>query len=342
MGESLTEYLRMKIHPDISNNEWPHIIVRGSHLRSAPARISTIEKSGKLFNWQRPTTTTGKHGGLELHCFPGRNYVHHYASIVATYLALKGRDPSIIKSLEPSPDECMAPLLNSNLAKLGSIDMAVLGYVHGLPGLTGSEPWEDGAAVDQLFAWRTRKLRNGMKVAFVGCRVSFWGDIAGNLVRALQQLCQVKSVLYVGKLGSLNPEHVPNRVLATGNTTSIGATRLEWHNPLAHMIDSSVRIVQGHHCTLPSVLDETHEWFSNHRKSSDWVDPEIGHMALAAAAAGMEFGYLHIVSDNLAKKYLHDLSNERLKQVLDDRSAICADIEDAIETFLQQRSGVSI
>jgi hypothetical protein len=341
MGNSLMEYLRIKVHPDIATRDWSRILVKGSHLRSPPGRVSSIEKTDKLFNWQRPITSLGSDGQtLDLHCFPGREYVHHYASIVATYLSLQGKDPSVVRYVEPLPEDSISPFLTSNLTHLGPVDVVVLGYVHGLAGLTAFGPWKYGDAKDELFAWKTRRLSSGATVAFLGCRVSFWGDIAGALVRALQQLSQVRTVLYIGKLGSLKPEYVPNQFLATGDTTSVYGASLTWDNPLLEYLPpkgEDPSIVHGRHTTLPSVLDETHDWLAAQHPSFDWVDPEIGHMALASVAGATEFGYLHIVSDNLAKKYLHDLSNERLHQVIKDRKNIVAKIEAALERFFVTR-----
>ncbi len=51
----------------------------------------------------------------------------------------------------------------------------------------------------------------------------------------------------------------------------------------------------------------------------DFVDQEIGHMASAAVSVDMEFTYIHIVSDNLARKYEEDLSDERVASVFAKR-----------------------
>lgn len=48
---------------------------------------------------------------------------------------------------------------------------------------------------------------------------------------------------------------------------------------------------------------------------------------------GTRFGYLHIVSDNLAEKYEYDLSNERARQVLDDRERLLNEIEVILGMF---------
>lgn len=51
---------------------------------------------------------------------------------------------------------------------------------------------------------------------------------------------------------------------------------------------------------------------------------------------GIEFGYLHMISDILAMKYVHDLSNERLKAVHDARKRFVGEIEDVLSRFFDQ------
>ena len=72
----------------------------------------------------------------------------------------------------------------------------------------------------------------------------------------------------------------------------------------------------GGHVTLGSVMHETKEWLGKLPTSVDFMEPEIGMMAQAALRSAISFGYLHIISDNLAEKYLEDLSNEREESVL--------------------------
>ncbi|KAA6408262.1 MAG: hypothetical protein FRX48_08004, partial [Lasallia pustulata] len=98
MGGSLLEYLRMKVHPDVQNRSWTEILVKGEHKRtSSGVNISSLEKRDKPFNWQRPTTTQIGSKTLQLLCFPGVDYVQHYAAITATYLSLTKRDPDIVR-----------------------------------------------------------------------------------------------------------------------------------------------------------------------------------------------------------------------------------------------------
>jgi hypothetical protein len=330
MGTSLFEYLRMKVHPEIRQRGWKRIIVLGDHVRTGGAQISAIEKNDKPFNWQRPTVKVVDIDTVHLFCFPGVDYVEHYAAIIATYLSLNGKDPNAVSYQLPSSEESMRPLLQSNLQNLGQIDIAVLGYVHGLPLFTNAS-WEGG--YDELFSWQITNLPNGGRVAFIGCRVSFWGDIAGNVIRALQQLSQVKCVLYVGKLGTLRPELSPNKHLATGNSSFVRGELLDWQNPLQPFVQASPLIHHGRHYTLPSVLDETKDWLAKRRVDTDWVDPEIGHMAKASLDGNTKFGFLHIISDNLAWKYKHDLSNERVEEVLQNRENIIKEIQRVLQEF---------
>lgn len=204
MGSSLSEYLRLKVHPDIADRDWSRILVRGQHQRDPSlANTSNIEKNDKTFNWQRPTTSLIDEKTLQLQCFPGIDYVRHYAAITATYLSLKGRRHDHVQYTLPSPAECLEPLMSSNLSKLGPVDVVVVGHVPGLGRWTYGQ-WE-AADSNELFSWKTFMSRRGYRVAFLGCRISFWGDIAGNLVRTLRTLNGARCVLFVGKLGGLNP-----------------------------------------------------------------------------------------------------------------------------------------
>jgi hypothetical protein len=59
-------------------------------------------------------------------------------------------------------------------------------------------------------------------------------------------------------------------------------------------------------------------------------------MGRAAHAAGVQFGYLHIISNNLARHYPSDLSNERLTAVVERRRALLDRISEIIRTRLRQ------
>ncbi|KAL8792698.1 MAG: hypothetical protein Q9195_004673 [Heterodermia aff. obscurata] len=332
MGKSLTEYLKTKVHPLLQERSWDKILVIGDHQRdSSKVIVASNEKGEKLFNWMRPTVSVVDPSTLYLHVFPGRAYVEHYASIIATYLAFEGKEVSSVKFKCPSQEDCLNVFSRSNLARLGAVDIVVLGYVQGLESLSQGA-WED-MSDENMFSWKTVVTAQGYRVALLGCRICFWGDIGGNLVRTLQRLNGAKCVLYVGKLGSLQPDHVPNRTLATGNQSFVRGELIAWQNPLEQYLQHAASVVIGVHTCLPSVLYETHDWLVSNQDQVEFVDPEIGQMAKASLEVGCQFGYLHIVSDNLARNYDRDLSNERLEDVRRDRVGLLSEIQAVLEPF---------
>ncbi|OCL02667.1 hypothetical protein AOQ84DRAFT_304275 [Glonium stellatum] len=333
MGNSLFEYIRIKVHPEIQERDWNHIVVRGYHVRTEGTCLFAIEKKDKPFNWQRPTITNISEGTLQINCFPGEDYVQHYAAIIATYLALHNKNYDAVRYLLPTTAECMEPLITSNLRGMGPIDIAIIGYVDRLNSYTGAGSWEGGGD-NELFAWQTMTTDKGIKVGFLGCRICFWGDIGGNVIRALQQMNQVKCVIYIGKLGSLRPGHAPNQLLASGSSSFLRGELVEWQNPLETVLHSNA--TTGVHYSLPSVLEESRAWLEEAKLKADWVDPEIGYMAKTSLEGSTQFGYLHIVSDNLMEKYQYDLSNERLDSVLSDRENLFKKIETILAEFFLQ------
>ncbi len=161
------------------------------------------------------------------------------------------------------------------------------------------------------------------------------------MVRALQRLNGARCVLYVGKLGSLRAEHVPNHWLATGCQSVVRNKLLTWANPLELHLKHCSSVAYGVHYTLGSVLDETKDWLEAVEKQYDFAHPEIGHMAEASLKGGTEFGYLHIISDNLARKYIHDLSNERLNHVFQDRKRLVSEIHKLSASVVPLKSSTS-
>lgn len=345
MGHSLERYLQMKVHPEVVLKEkaWEEILVHGLHSRWGSSKISPLEKKNKPFNWQRPTARMdGDPTKIALQCFPGVDYVRHYASVVATYLSLRGGDPESVSYTIPTTEECITPILLSNLREMGPVDTVVMGYVHTLDQFIQPDVWQHGMHInnpkDELFGWQIMTIpASGRKVAFLGCRVSFWGDISGHIVRLLKTLNKAGEVIYVGKLGSLDPAHIPNMFIATGGSSQLGVGTIRWQNALQPFIEDSPRVVYGEHYTLPSVLDETKEWFEEKRAKYNFVDPEIGHMASAAVESGMKFGYLHVISDNLARKYEFDLSNERKKGAMDARTETIREIQRILQRYFESR-----
>lgn len=344
MGSSLHDYLAMKIDRDILLQDWSSILVKGCHDRSAQTLCAKTEKTDKPFNFQRPTMhldrTDKKKPKLEVLCFPGIDYVEHYAAIVATFLALNGKQTvaQVVRYTPPDAQTSMVLLLSSNLANMGDVEVVVVGYVHGLS--AGS--WVGGDSADDIFAWKfldqkpSGSQSQARRVALLGCRVSFWGDIAGNLVRALYTLNKTKCILYIGKLGTIRPELEPNQWLASGSCSEIRGQTVTWKNVLDEATRSRDMIIQGKHFSLSTVLNESYQWLQDHEGQFDFVDPDIGHMGTAANECGVAYGYLHIISDNLARKYAYDLSNERLQKVQNDRGRLIGEIKHVLAGFFER------
>ncbi|KAM0311255.1 hypothetical protein ACHAO8_007344 [Botrytis cinerea] len=337
MGPSLQRYLDIKVHHLVSSQPWTEIEVVGHHIRSAPAIIYNGEKTGKSFNYQRPTATILGEGKLRINCFPGRDYIKHYANIVATHLAIEGKDPGIVKITLPRENEGYEQFMKSNLRGLATdeTNLVIVGSIS-RDMLRSTEPWRDEEEENELFSWQTTTKGNGFKVTILKCRTSFWGDLAGDLVRCLKEICglSLQCVIYVGKLGALAPEHTPNRTLATGAKSFVNGRVVEWENPIREEILG--RVAKGTHYTSASVLDEDHAWFAQARKGFCWVDPEIGHMAMAAGEWGVKFGFLHVVSNNLAGKFEFDLANERERVVVNDRILMNKWIDRVLNDFIEE------
>ncbi|CRL27138.1 unnamed protein product [Penicillium camemberti] len=322
MYETLKTYIDGKIHPLIRSRVWPRILVCGHYARSAPdVHISPTEKREKRFNWHRPIAVIVNEFTLEIRCFPGRDYVQHYALLIAYHLNL---------------NSIKAPASVSNLRFMGAVDTVILGYVDHLA-TNEDYIWETGTDVpDQLFAWKRFSLADGSVVAFVGSMVSLWGDIIGNVVRTMRTQNNISSVFYMGKAGSLRTQDVPNQVLVTGESSRVDGKLLSWESPLSTTLSTMKieHLCQGTHVTVPSPLVETEDWLANNKQDADWVDCEVGYLAEACQDNNIRFGYLHFISDNVAQKYIYNLATERQEAVISARKGIWDKVRQILATHL--------
>lgn len=339
MGTSLHRYLEIKMHQAIRSRRYDKITVVGEYTRTSPSEIFHGEKTDKSFNWQCPTALIVGNE-LQIQCFPGYDHVEHYAELIATYLDLQQREgnealtiPSNVNFIPCSCSDTQRALHSTNLKELPSdVDTVVLGLVHRLSRLTGDVEWRGG---DGCFGWVVRRFNNRV-VAFIGCRPSFWGDIAGEVVHYLASFLSVREVIYFGKIGSVKKSIRPNNYLATGGRSYVQGQLVEWENSLesSTLLLALDCVIVGNHVTLGSVLHETKDWLSTLPVYADFVDPEVGMMAQAAIRSRIKFGYLHIFSDNVAEKYVEDLSNERERSVLVGISHLYDVVQDILHHYL--------
>ena len=309
MGNSLLRYVEMKMHQRIRENQSHDVLVVGKYSRN-PEDLSIFEKSDKLFNWKRPTVST-LGDTLTVECFPGEDYVYHYASLISTYYSLLGRDISV-SYVNPTLFDCYREIYLSQIAGIPRSEVVILGYVEQLSSLLPQQEWTGSGD----FLYKIGFL-NGKVTMLLGCLHSYWGDISGRLVEAIAQR-GTETVIYVGKLGALKPQYQANSFLATGNISFLKGEIVQWDNLFGET--QHTNLAHGSHYTLPSVIQETADWCNSVKHEYSFVDPEIGHMAAAANRYGIRFGYLHLISDNLVAKYSEDLSNERDLNILSKRA----------------------
>lgn len=313
MGSSLRQYIEIKLLNDIFNENISEINIIGKYIRSYG--ISPLEKNNKEFNYKRPTINIIGDKAY-IYCFPGVDYVYHYACLVKTYLNIIGKEKTVNTFYPTSQEIKQCLLVKSGLEDVPKCKTMILGYVQGFDYLSDNSYWIGSGD----FLW---KYIDKNKI-LLGCKHSYWGDIAGHVVDLLAKNGTEK-VIYVGKLGTLNENYIPNECLATGNKSIfMDGSFIEWYNIFNDIDFKSVK--HGIHATLPSVIQETKEWVLSNKNKVDFVDPEIGHMAKAAVDDNIMFSYLHIISDNLSRKFEEDLSNERKEEILIKRKKLIKEI----------------
>ncbi|WP_410675466.1 hypothetical protein [Amycolatopsis sp. cmx-4-68] len=319
--DRLLRYLQIKVHHLIQDHEWDSIHIVGGYDRDAV--ISAHEKTGKLFNFQRPTAEV--HGrDLIVKAFPGTDYVHHYALIIATYLAMtgKGGDAVTYELLDSTSSHEAVGQLDLDLDG----DLVIVGW-----GLAHLAPADGVWTYGRGYAWQRTEI-HGRRVVYLGFLHSIWGDVAGRVVTRLAEL-GARDVVYVGKVGALNPDIEPNTRLATGNTSLVNGTTVTWTDFFGDFASAQPGMHTGRHVTSPSILLENRDWLTEHAEHA-FVDPEIGPMGAAAHHVGIRFGYLHVISNNLARHYPADLSNERHSDVVRRRTVLIRHIRNIIASRL--------
>jgi hypothetical protein len=319
--DRLLRYLQIKVHHLIQDHDWDSIHVVGGYDRDAV--ISAHEKTGKLFNFERPTAEAHGHD-LIVKAFPGTDYVHHYALIIATYLAMTGKGGDAVTHELPDSTSSHEAVRQLDLDLDG--DLVIVGW-----GLAHLAPADGVWTYDRGYAWQRTEI-HGRRVVYLGFLHSIWGDVAGRVVTRLAEL-GARDVVYVGKVGTLNPHIEPNTRLATGNTSLVNGTTVTWTDFFGKLASAQPGVHTGRHVTSPSILLENRDWLTEHAEHA-FVDPEIGPMGAAAHHAGIGFGYQHVISNNLARHYPADLSNERHSDVVRRRTVLIRHIRDIIASRL--------
>lgn len=303
MGQALERYVSMKMHHLIRINHecFSRVRVIGSYDRSV--HVSKDEKNDKLFNSKRPTAFLDG-DILYVCCFPSRDYVRHYANLIATYFH-NIREKKTVSSIHTSDQIVYDAFRSTNIVSVPEADVVLYGNIDHI-GIFEDQKW----CGEGDFLWKSGRIGD-KRVLLLGCTFSIWGDAGYFFVKSLAQSNPFATFVYVGKLGSLESNVLPNKFLATGAKSFVNGKPVEWKNMFQDEIASYENILVGNHITCPSVIEETKDAVASFQKLGIFIDPEIGHMARACHDLGRQFSYLHIVSDNVVVPRGENLSNER-------------------------------
>ncbi|ORY08832.1 hypothetical protein BCR34DRAFT_569276 [Clohesyomyces aquaticus] len=345
-GRRLIDYLEPKIHSTLKQRNWKSIVVTGLYKRDGSDIVSQSENRGRGFNWQRPTAEIIDADTVQLNCFPTVDYVLHYASVASTYFSLRSFPnasiPPKVEFIAPKRDASVDLFNHTNLTEIGHADIVIIGYLDACPAevVTRKQAFVEARICKegQMFSWHKQKTPSGCTVAYLGCAAALWGDSVAYLVEVLQPLCKLKCVLYVGRVGCFDPELKPNETLAIGETCHADGRVVDFHNVLSASASESPSVHTGSLVTVASPLCEDQEWFQRWMEEYRWVDCETGYIAQAASIRDIDFGYLHVVSDNLGCQYVDNLANEDETFIQAKRVLLFEEIDRILEVFLANYS----
>lgn len=325
MNEALPKYVHFKIHSLLRNNIelFSRVKIIGNYDRSI--HVSIDEKTDKLFNFKRPTAFIDG-DIIYISCFPGLDYVYHYAKLISTYLKLNNINKEVSYT-KPSLQTIEYAFRKTNLGSIPDADIIIFGNIDKIGIFDKVEFSGDGD-----FLWKIGTINN-KKVLLLGCKFSIWGSTGYDLIWQLAKRTRFSSFLYVGKLGSLKHDVEPNKLIATGEQSLVKEQVVSWKN-IFKKFDNK-QVIVGNHITCPSVIDETTKQINIYKESGDFIDPEIGNMALACQEHDKNFSYLHIISDNVVNHSTSEnLSNERKLVILEKRKSLFKRIGNIIKDNL--------
>lgn len=329
MGNAFYRYVEMKMHHLIQSkqDEFSKVRVIGSHDRSA--HVSTDEKNDKPFNFERPTAFLDD-DTLYLCCFPGYDYVHHYANLVATYFRNLNKKKEV-SYIYADDERIFQAFEDTNLRSIpAEVDIVLFGNIDNI-GLFEDKEFEG----EGDFRWKIGNI-GSHTVLLLGCQFSIWGDAAYFLIKFLARFHSFTTFVYVGKLGSLRPDIVPNKWIANGSESYINGDFIKWDNIFENEVKNYQNILSGGHVTCGSVVDETKDAVGFFQERGIFIDPEIGHMARACNETKKRFSYLHIVSDNVVVPHHENLSNERDLSIREKRAKLFKEIGEIINRQLKK------
>ncbi|KAJ4286519.1 hypothetical protein N0V90_013219 [Kalmusia sp. IMI 367209] len=223
-GRRLIDYLEPKIHSTLKQRNWKRIVIVGLYKRDGKNIASLSEDRDRGFNWQRPTAEIIDEDTVQLNCFPTVNYVLHYANLLSTYFSLNAAknasNPPKVDFIVPKQDAAADLFEHTNLIDIGHADIVIIGYLGTCPTelITLKQDFVEARTCQEgrMFSWHKMTTAQGCTVAYLGCTAALWGDSVSYLVKALQPICNMNCVLYVGRVGCFDQDLKPNENLAIG------------------------------------------------------------------------------------------------------------------------------
>jgi hypothetical protein len=297
--------------------------------------------SSKVFNCLRPkyywwpwAANGAGHDTLVVAVPPGRDYVSHYASLVAHRAKTLGHPVERVGPVIRYPAAEAAIARWTELAAfVAPGDRVLMGYVQEITPYLVAAGATIVATLDNAYYGAVRLAFPGTttQVCALGVRFSFWGCIAARLAAACQSVGAIE-VVYAGKLGCLSsPDDIYERIFAPSAYLDFGEGRLIVPAELAPpngLLAAYPSLDTGLHMSVGTVLEED----AAQREYADRVgvttiDNEIAQMARALAtgagpAGGTAFAAIHFATDYLhtyadsERADVFNLTNHRSPQAL--------------------------
>lgn len=336
MTSSLNSYVEQKLPSDLLDYIAVKRIktcVEGGHLRNTRYHSSLIDLDFsynarvKSINQIRARWCYSRDGDggavVRVIVQSGYDYTRHVASLILHALKLRTSNAEdLLSTTFYVTDEIKL----SALGALNSFSFPTDGcIIIGLADVLSEtlKPNPEKIFDDELITlWRMSK-----NILLFGFKISFWGRLAGRIVRALCTKIAPREVIYFGKLGTLtHPSHIYNKIFSPERYVAYDATRQT--TPVI-ALDNGLRakfpeIVSGLHASVPTILEET---FSQEQQlrliGVTTIDNEISFIAREIQRINIGFGKsiiytpIHYATDYLrastewSLKVRHDLSNNR-------------------------------
>jgi hypothetical protein len=312
-----------------------------------------VTPPGKVYNTVRPLyfRAPREDGGghrLIVAVPPGRDYVMHYASLVAHHAAVHGAGRDALRRV------VRYPVAESSLAEWTGLahfvragDRILIGYAQQLVPLlvaTGAHIVRESA--NAYYGAVRLRFPGGEQVCALGVRFSFWGCMSARLAEDCRRR-GVREIIYAGKLGALtSPGDLYRRLFVpSGYVHFASPPRLldPAECPPNPLLERYPDLDSGVHMSVGTVLEEDVQQRAHARRFAvTSIDNEISQIAAALASVAGEpttaFSAIHFATD-----YLRDHSEPSVRDAFNLTNHRCRDALGRRHTMLhmvaQRRAG---